>query len=139
MKSAQKFWNLNLHIIAYLAATGILLSFAFGWIRAGDSMMLSAMQTAQLFMGSFAWLILFLAIAGLITVLLPFHNMRRLSQALSIGVFPAWMLIGAVILIGVQHNSMSLGFYLAGLSSALLSACALSELLGHKPVVSARS
>ena len=137
MKSATKFWNLNLHIISYAAAAGILLSFAFGWIRAGDSMILSAMQTAQLFMGSFAWLILFLAIAGLITVLLPFHNMRRLSRALSVGVFPVWLLIGAVILIGVQHDSMSVGFYLAGLSSALLSACALSELFGHKQQLSA--
>lgn len=132
MKVAQKFWNLNLHIITYLAALGILLSFAFGWIRAGDSMMLSAMQTAEMFMGSFAWLILFLAIAGLITVLLPFHNMRKLSQTLSIGVFPVWMLIGAVILLSVQHNSMSLGFYLAGLSSALLSACAASQLFQHQ-------
>ena len=128
MKSAQKFWNLNLQAIAYLAALGILLSFAFGWIRAGDRMILSAMQTAQLFMGPFAWLILFLAIAGLMTVLLPFHNMRKLSQALSIGVFPVWMLIGAVILVGVRHDTMSLGFYMAGLSSALLSASAASAL-----------
>ncbi len=128
MQKVQKFWSLNLQGIAYLAALGIMLSFAFGWIRAGDHMSLSAMQTAQLFMGPFAWLVLFLAIAGLLTLLLPFHNMRKLSQILSLAVFPAWMLIGAVILIAVHNDSMSLGFYLAGLSSALLSACAASQL-----------
>lgn len=132
MRIASSFWNDHLRQITYLAALGILFSFALAWMRAGGAMMLSAMQTAQLFLGPFAWLLLFMAVAGLITLLVPFHNMRMLSKALSLGVFPVWLLIAAMILIGVQYDSMSAGFYLAGLSSALLSACAGTELLSNK-------
>jgi hypothetical protein len=110
-------------------AFGLLGSMALPWTRLGGQLDLSALMTAQLFQRAFGPLLFLLLAAALVTLLRPAHNMRLLAALCSCCALPLWLAMGAMTVVGVQHESMAAGFYLSGLCCAALCAAGAAELL----------
>ncbi|MFH1811751.1 MAG: hypothetical protein ABIJ09_23630 [Pseudomonadota bacterium] len=128
MSQSTVFWSRYHQWVASLAAVALLVSLGSDWLRGDGGAGFTAVQTAQLFMGPFSWLLLPLLVVGLLWLLLPLHAMRRLTSWSSICALPAWLGIAATMGVGVQHLTPAWGFALAGLAAGVLTAAAATEL-----------
>lgn len=142
MSQSLALWDRYRRLLAGVAAAALLLSLGSVWLRGDGGAGFTAVQTAQLFMGSLSWLLLPLLVAGLLWLLLPLHAMRRLTSWFSICALPVWLGIAATLGLGVQHLTPAWGFALAGLAASVLTLAAASELwtgtaLASRPAVDA--
>lgn len=134
MSTLTRYYKHHCRQFAYIAAAGVLVSLCLPWLQVSNHTHFSALQSAQLFLGAFAWGLFALFVAALFTLLLPITKMPRFTALLGALALPAWLSAAVILLFDVQNSSITLGFVLAGLSSTLLSAGALFSLVQSKSV-----
>ncbi len=122
-------WNRHCAPLAYLGALGLLVSSGLPWLRGDASSSFTALQAAQLFLGPAAWLLFALLASALLYLLRPVHAMRLSTDLLAVLALPIWVITAGLLLLSTQHQSLAAGAVLAGLSSALLTASALTTRL----------
>jgi hypothetical protein len=129
MSTLRETWEKHHSLVVNICSAGLVLSMFMPWTRLNEQLSLTALATAQVFHQSMAWMLFLLLAASLITLLRPMHNMRLVAEVTTLGAFPLWVCMGSMMLFGIQHNSMTFGFFFAGLCSFALTAGGATDVM----------